>query len=279
MRLVGDQVQVSGRKGFTLVELLFAMSLVTLITVFLVTILNITSQIWYDNEERVGSHREARAALTLMMQELSAIYAEEFPNNLSFIINPDMTAVKQTDIAMNKEWASRLFFLTTIPGNGQSPEANRSDLCAVGYYLAYTADRTAFPRSKTPGAAGSYKLYRFFRSSDPTFQILSGNDLATPLFEGNPAVEAEVLANGITRFTVKAYVTGARGLNEWNSATGTTRPDIVELSLTAIGSRQSARLHSKKEWQDHNSAFHRNNERTFTTRVRLPPLFNATPAS
>ncbi len=279
MRLFQDQDPESQTKGVTLVELLFAMSLVSLIAVFLITMLDAASQIWRDNEERAGSYREARAALTFMMQELSSIHAEEFPGRQSFIINPEITAVRQTDITMDEEWANRLFFLTTVPGNGQSPEANRSDVCAVGYFLAYTADRTVFPENETQNTARSYKLYRYFRSSDPTFQILCGNDQVTPLFEGSPAVKAEVLAIGITRFTVKAYVAGANGLIAWNAATDTPRPDIIELSLTAIGSRNSAQLRSKKEWEDHNSLFHRKNERTFTSRVHLRSLSTAKPTS
>ena len=269
MRLSEIFAPVSKQKGFTLVELFFAMSLVSLMTVFLLAILNTTSQIWCNNEEKIGSYREVRAALTFMTQELSSIYTGKFFKTRSFVINPEVTTVRQTDIAMNKDWASRLFFLATIPGKGQLPEANRSDLCAVGYFLAYTLDLTAYREKNTPDTVGSYKLYRFFRSSDPTFQILSGNDLVTPLFEANPGVNAEVLAIGITRFTTKAYVNGKGGLLAWNAALDKSRPDLIELSLTAIGLHHCARLRSKKEWEDHTSEFHRNYGRTFTTRVHL----------
>jgi hypothetical protein len=277
MRPCPDEGRILEKRAFTLVELTFTITLTSLFSVLLFSILNTTSRIWCENEENAGSDREARAALNLMLQELSSIYLEEFHDSATFLLNPDARYIGQSGIAADNEWASRLFFLATIPADGQFPGANRSDLCAIGYFLAYTPDNDIRAGKARSITTGSYKLYRFFRSSDKTFQILSRNDQITPLFEANPAVEAEIVANNVTRFLVKAYVNQPGGSIEWNSIIDAARPDFLEISLTVIGERDAASLGSRAAWENHDSAFHKKQERTFTARVRLQSLASPKP--
>lgn len=259
-------------RAFTLTELLIAVALVSLLSLMLFSILDATSKLWKDNEARVDSYREARAALNFIARELSSAHVTDIPGQTTFALNPDTTTVTQTNIAADPEWASRLFLLATLPADAQDPAANRSDLCAVGYFLAFTRDATAFNPNRESGgdaASSSYKLFRYFRSSDPTFQSLTGAS-PDPLFTANPDVDAEIVAHNVTRFTVRAYnFDPAGGLTEQPTPLNAP-PDVLEISLTALNERDAAKLPDQSAWEDHDSNLHLSTARTFTTRVHLP---------
>ena len=264
-------LRVGKSAAFTLVELLISVALVALLSAMLFSILDATSKLWQNNEARVDSYREARAALNFIARELSSAHTAAVGGVDTFLVNPDPGDVEQTAVATDNDWAGRLFALATLPADAQDPDANRSDLCAVGYFLAYTRDRTAFAPDGDAAAEGSYKLFRYFRSSDPTYKNLRAGD---PLFIANPAGSAEPLAHNVTRFEIKAYnYDPSGGLDEITSWPLDSPPDMLELTLTALNERDAARLGSQAAWEDHDSRLHASHARTFTTRVRLsqPP--------
>ncbi len=274
----GLKVSGHGASAFTLVELLIAVALVALLSVFLFSILDATSKLWKDNESRVDSYREARAALNFMARELASLHTWDIPN--TFFINPNSAQINQSAIEANDTWASRLFFLATLPAEAQAPNQNRSDLCAIGYFLAYTKDKTAFAPKASDDSQGSYKLFRFFRSSDPTFDILSGANTSDPLFlaSTNPP-GSEVLAANVAKFQIKAFRAVPAGLEEVTTRPITDPPDMIELSLTALNERDAAKLANKAAWENHSSELFKRSARTFATRVRLNhPIPAPTPA-
>lgn len=271
-----------GSRAFTLVELLIAVALVALLSVFLFSILDATSKLWKDNEARVDSYREARAALNFMARELAALHTSSIGAAVTFLLDPeDGTGngqIDQSSILVDPAWASRLFFLATLPADAQDPAANRSDLCTIGYYLAYTKDKTAFSPNASASSEGSCKLFRYFRSSDPTFINLTMPGLGNPLFRAiTTSPDAEVLASNISQFKIKVYRATATGLEEITSRPVTAPPHMLELSLTALNERDAARLASQADWTNHTSDLHARAARTFTTRVRLPQSVSTPP--
>ncbi|MFV0415202.1 MAG: type II secretion system protein, partial [Chthoniobacterales bacterium] len=51
------------RRGFTILELLVAITILSVLVVLLLSMLDNTTKLWRTNENRVESYREARAAL------------------------------------------------------------------------------------------------------------------------------------------------------------------------------------------------------------------------
>lgn len=146
----------AGRRGvaFTLVELLVAMAVGTLLIVFLFQMFNASARAWRQGEDQAETYREARAALQLMARDLSqtitpmtgSVYTPPTPAPaatpaivapvlvLERYPNPDPP--RQAGDEINEE----VYCLTTIPNDGASA------LCAVGYFCMWKPDFTTGTR-------------------------------------------------------------------------------------------------------------------------------------
>lgn len=265
------------QSGFTLLELLVSVVLLALLSIFLFSILNAASEIWRDNESRAGSFREARAALHFMARELDSLYTNPGGSNALpvFVGNPsNPTLTLPVEAATNETWGGRVFFLTMLSAAAQDPAANKSDLCAVGYYLAYTRDRTAFSPSGTGAGNSSYKIYRHSRSSNATFAALLASATPNAIFQPSLAPGGdEILARNITRFEVRLFRRKlAGGLEQVTPASAwpaSETPAMVELAITAINDETAAKLATRAQWEDPTSARMIENAQRFSTRIHF----------
>jgi len=263
-------------QGFTILELLVAMSVMALLLVLLLNMVNSATKLWRENENRVDSYREARAALGIMSRDLQNALTGATNTN-HFLVNasafPRISTVGGVITDTNSGGA--LFALSALPAKAQESGANKSDVCQVGYFLAY--NRT------TASATPSLNLYRYFRSSDATFASLTTNTL----FQ-NPTVGAsgeELLARNVTRFTIRPLdLVVSTATNGTNLTTNTSfipfapsaanrLPNIVEVSITAVNQDAAKKLGSQADWTATNGPPYSNIiapvQQTFTTRVRI----------
>lgn len=118
------------RGAFTLVELMLATALTSLIVVFLAHSLGGLADIWRANEERTDTIREARAAFELLARDLAAVS----PMSGTPVLFPD----RHPDTAPEDRGNQEIYMLTHIANGG------RSDLCAVGYYCRWEPELKAF---------------------------------------------------------------------------------------------------------------------------------------
>ncbi|MDD5199667.1 MAG: prepilin-type N-terminal cleavage/methylation domain-containing protein [Terrimicrobiaceae bacterium] len=266
-------------RGFTLLELLVSMSILALLLVILMGMVDGATKLWRQSENRVDSFREARAALNIIASDLQSIYVAANPKNYS-AATPKFFALNSPDgaeAAIKESKSDSLFFVAALPSDSQKPGANKSDLCSVGYFLAFA-----------PASLGNVKesmnLYRYLRSSDDTFAAL--ND-TLPLARGvtiGPSGE-EVLARNITSLKIQAYVVDPTTHKpaEFKASATQPAPDFVDIELTALNNDSVKRLKSKADWKDTTSITYNQNARTFSTRVNisstLPQIPSAAPPS
>ena len=245
--------------AFSLLELLVAVSVLSILLVILLNIVQGATNLWRTSENKVEAYREARAALQVMSSDLRNALAS---TNTSFF---------RTNISGYPS-ATNLAFLTTLPISSQNP-ASLSDVCTVGYFLAYNN------KSPVAGATGrqSYNLYRYFVESNETFEKLTGASGPTGVLDFDSEFPPEILARNVVSFNATYSVTNASGgFDPWTQSVTTPMPNIVEITITAVNNERTMRFGARSassEWDDFssdtNAPDYLKNTKTFTTRIPL----------
>ncbi len=250
-------------QAFTLIELLVAMAVLALLVVLLMGIVESASKLWRDSESRVDSYREARAAVSIMSRDLRNSLAGANVNNVRLGTN---AFALLSDAEKNTNTAGAIFFLSSQARNAQQSGANKSDICQVGYFLAY-GKTSMIPG---PGSEASMNLYRFFLSSDATFSRLT-NSPSAPFMTGLTPTDpnVELLARNIKSLRIQAL--DEKGSSYTPTASCATSP-IVEINITALNRNVAAKLRSRTDWTNTQGAIGEEimrNQQDFSTRVRL----------
>jgi len=147
-------------RAFTLVEMVVAIAVTLALVVIMVQIFVSGSNLWTKNNERLDTFREARAALQMMARDLSGVnpvpgLPDQFPV-LALQYHPSTAGEDK----VNQE----VYGLTSVSNSG------KSDLCAVGYFCAWDANKSTFV------------LKRQFTESNTTFANLrQALPLASPM--------------------------------------------------------------------------------------------------
>ena len=266
-----NSVQKINQFAFTIIELLVAMAVMSVLLVLLLNMVDSATKLWRENENRVDAYREARAALGIMSRDLrNALTGATNTNH--FLVNltafPNLSSV--SSLVTDTNQGAALFFLSALPSKAQDLASNRSDVCQVGYFLAYGKSSSA---SNSP--ISTLNIYRYILSSDPTFARLT--NASPPLFIPSLTTldpKVELLARNVTRFTAKAYTLTNNALTNFVASTNTPMPDVVELSISAINQDTGKKLGNDfASWTSTNAANYTNlvgpAEQTFTTRINL----------
>lgn len=238
--------------GFSVLELLVAMAVLSVLVVLMMNMVDSATKLWRHTENSVDSYREARGALITMSRDLQYATVGTNTNWVKFNL---------TSGAANTNYGSNVFFLTTLPPAAQPPAA-KSDICEVGYFLAL--DRTPASTNRT------LNLYRYFRGSDQTYSNIKAGTLFSPVVTG--ATGEEILARNVVSMSITPVSTNAAGqwMTGYNPTTNAPLPQIVEITLTAINQDLARKLNSTTDWSNTNSALMKQATQTFTTRVFLP---------
>lgn len=240
------------KTGFSLLEVLVAVAVLALLVVLLMGMVEGATRMWRTNENRVESYREARAALNLIASDLRSFHPST--NTSHFLTNlPGADSSTPTN--------AQIGFLTALPRASQNDDS-LSDLCTVGYFLAY-GKPTRFNQEST------FNLYRYFRESNKTWTNLIGNaGLFADVSPDN--TDAELLARNILDFQITPLSTN---LTRWAYSTNESLPALLEIKVIALNNERTKRLASQAEWEtlrsDTNSPDYLQNTRTFLTRVPL----------
>ncbi len=219
-----------GNPAFTLLELLVAMTVLSLLVLMLMGIVDSATKLWRENENRVESYREARAAMNLIASDLRALHASTNSNYFRL-----ETASGAND--------GTLAFLASLPLSAQD-STNRSDLCSVGYFLAEGPVSDFAQQGATPET--SYNLYRYFMESNETFNRLASSPANPGFWPDEFAVDSdprpEILARNIRAFRIKAFRNEANTWVDWTYSEAHPVPDLIELEMEAVNSQIRARL-------------------------------------
>jgi hypothetical protein len=246
-----------------------AMAVMSILLVLLLSMVDSGTKLWRVNENRVDTCREARAALGIISRDLQNLIPSTNPSR--FLLNEGAFAKISSvgGAVTNTDRGSAVFFLSALPLKAQerysNGDSNKSDICQVGYFLAF--NRTSASTNQ------SLNLYRYFRSSDPTFQALTNG---TGLFASPPpfpnSADTELLARNITGLSLRAFTLTNSTLVAFSSSASTPIPDLIEIRVSAISQDAAKKLDNNvSSWTNSASPIIAPVEQTFTTRVKLNP--------
>ena len=151
--------------GFTLVELLVSIVVLTLLTLALFNVLNSTTTAWNRTEQQTDAFREARAAMEIISRDLRSMVPISGRTYLWLSQDqpPANSGITISDYRSNSGHGDTVFVLTSRPKELQDQAAAKSDVCTVGFYVSFSVDNPLPAGQPVPAnAPRSYKLHRFF---------------------------------------------------------------------------------------------------------------------
>ena len=253
--------------GFTLAEMLVAMAVLALLLTLLMGMVSSATSLWRQAENRADAYREARAALSLLARDFSTAWGRD---RNSFVWGSESSILLSGDAAETYNQGKKrdaVFFLTTMPPSAQEYNANSSDVCRVGYFLAF--DTT----SMSPGnSQPSMNLYRYFSGSNATFESLK-NSGTNPFDMGILPNDrnCDLLAKNVREFSVRPlkYTTGG-AFTTFIPSDANPLPDAVEIEIPAIHNEAAKKFPQKEHWVNDPPDILTQGEQKFSVRVRLP---------
>ncbi len=235
-------------RSFTIIEILVATAVLSLLCLMLVGIVGNTSRAWRGQEAKQEGLREASAAFNVITRDMR-------------------NAVVSTNASWFYSSPTNVAFLASLPQNAQD-STELSDICVVGYSLEWgTAD------SSDPHERNRMALYRYVRFSNATYAtVLTGGKTLDDVFsnpDGTTTVR-EILARNVPQFSWTAYsldvsnapiaYAGSNGTNAF--------PRILDFTISTLNEAVAAKLTSQAQWIDTNSPLIRQNQETYSLRVR-----------
>lgn len=258
--------------AFSLVELLVSMAILSTLMVILFSFFDQATKAWQSSEKKIDAFREARAAFFYLKRDLQGMVVDS--NIPWFYYDDPTTAGIQSNTSPNA-YGDSLFFISTQASGAQEAGKDTSSLCAVGYYLAYTPDP-----GHMGGGRSSYKLYRYFRSSDDAWNDTANNKGLFPFLQSvtastpntnlllPPIINDEVIARYIINFFVTPLDTSLNAIT--TAGANNTKPAFVNISLTAFSYATAQKLANQSAWHNPPGNLGNNDPQVF--HIRIPVL-------
>jgi prepilin-type N-terminal cleavage/methylation domain-containing protein len=161
--------------GFTLVELLVAIAITSVLVLLLGNIVSAALKVWQQGRNRLDTSSNARFILSRIGDEISGAVAQsgriQFIEDYPFSPGPTSTAPT----------AENVFFVAPYP-NQQG-----GDLCAIAYALD----------------TNTHQLQRAFKDSDQAWIVGTANRYRAQGYAN--AMEWRMVANGVLEFEIQSY--------------------------------------------------------------------------
>ena len=246
-------------KGFTLLELMVAMS-VTVILLGMVTFMTGVSMDGYKgSRDKVVAGRQAKEALDAITKDFEAMVARADGSDNMWLyaeVEPNLSTALGGPAGKTITNAPRLIFFTGAPdrydGDIGGTNDNGGDVSAVAYRLAYR-DQISGTAANAVGAFPSFTLYRHLVDPDATFtNVLGQVNLTAPVAPAvNQFTDAldftaeNVLAENIYELTVTFLVQTSAGVERITIGPQTSQHDeftVAGNGLEVDGALQDGQL-------------------------------------
>jgi Tfp pilus assembly protein PilE len=204
-------------RSFTLIELMCASTLLSVILLMMVGMQDQMSKAWKNSNRRMDATREARAALRMMSSDLENLYFRTNTTGITFAYNPTKSPVpmailnddarKRTlpNLTNVQQGSVALFALVQRQPTVPNPNALFDEFSAVGYYIG------SGPTTNVNGVIQTtYNLYRYFRTGTNLtpaliayLQARSATSSVAEIFQ--PSANDEILARNACNLQVTVY--------------------------------------------------------------------------
>ena len=204
-------------RSFTLIELMCASTLLSVILLMMVGMQDQMSKAWKNSNRRMDATREARAALRMMSSDLGNLFFRTNTSGSTMAYNPNRSPVpmailndaarKLTLPNMSNVQAGSvaLFALVQRQPTVPNPNALSDELSAVGYYIGSGTDVNVNGFTNT-----TYNLYRYFRTGTNLtpalityLQATNAKTSVAGIFQ--PSANDEILARNACNLQVTVY--------------------------------------------------------------------------
>ncbi len=203
----------AAKGGFTLMELMVAMAITTIIVTVLVSITSIALDTWNRSRAELRASRQAKSMVDTMARDFESLVTRKGNTSewLSAIVDPDLGSLGS---GLKSENAARLIFFTAATDryDGQIGSATDlgGDVSCVAYQLEYRDPIE-------PGAASNYKTFvlnRLLVDPKKTFDDLLGKtdetksleSVFTSAFGSGLSNPANFVAENIFQFSITFHV-------------------------------------------------------------------------
>jgi len=204
-------------RSFTLIELMCASTLLSVILLMMVGMQDQMSKAWKNSNRRMDATREARAALRMMSSDLGNLFFRTNTDGSTMAYNPSRSPVPMAILnakarkltlpsMVNVQTDSvALFALIQRQPTVPNPDALFDEFSAVGYYIG------SGTTTNVNGVANTtYNLYRYFRTgaqlTPALIAYLQATNARTSV-EGifQPSADDEILARNACNLQVTVY--------------------------------------------------------------------------
>ena len=232
------------RRGFTLLELMVAMAITSVIVTVLVTITSVATDTWTRSRSETRAARQAKVMLDAMAKDLESLISrrgndsEWFSATVGRLDAPKVS----TDQSGNTN-AAEVIFTTAATDRyagqvGDKFPDNVGDVSTALYRLAYQDPIDGSNNRDT----STFALYRLLINPDETFEkIIGSTDLKTAASSFNNRVteEQNFVCENVHQFTTTFLVE----VTPAGSGSGTApKPKTVRLTLSSDNSSGEFRL-------------------------------------
>lgn len=263
MNFCANSKREASNFGFSLVEVLVATAVSSILLVTLASSIHSATDVWTRHDRRVGMARESRAALDSLQNDLNCYFS--LPDDPDVVTDNSWPRF-QVDPGTDDLASMRLMFLTSsrLPTH-ERILPDRGNLRLVAYAVGASVDG---------GGRLTQKLFRLHLSVEETQERLSAYFLnGTPLIsetEWNSMAagsgEAEPIAYDVVRFavhplralnTVVSRPTSVNGVGKESAPWLTSsRPMGVDITLRVASHRTASLLETADDWQGRGAFSH-----------------------
>lgn len=214
----------AAKPGFSLVEVLVAMAITSMIMVALFTLVGQSTSSYTQTQRAVNALSQARAFMHF--------FEEEITKGL-----PGTPVIHETNTSVGPTFSDKIAFVRTVPIDAQDP-ASPGDLGTTYYYVAFSPDK---------GSGVSPKLFRKILPPGETQSFIES--APTPSFPDPDVSEDEPIVHNILSFEarLKFLDPDTREFEDW-TAESPVNPSRIILTISFIDDSSSQRFTTESEW-------------------------------
>lgn len=226
-------------KGFTLIELMVAMAITTVIVTVLVSITGVALDTWQRGRAEIRASRQAKSMLDTMAKDFESLVSRR-GNNFEWLYSKVEADLPGPAANMSSNAAELIFFTAATDrylGEIGTDKDLGGDVSCVGYQLQYQDP----VKGTEEDNSSTFVLYRLLVNPDDTFKDLLGKDDLSSAFSTKYKQEVKEVENFVCENIYQFTLTYQVEVTQTAGTTTTTVPVRVTLGETGAGKELTLR--------------------------------------